>query len=451
MLDYSCFDVSQRHLIDRLYEYDETIVYATMGSGKTACYLTAASELIDAGVINRVLIVAPLKPCLHVWAGEHKKWEHLEHLKIAVATGTADARKKAIESDAAIVVINIENLVWFLDNYKTHDFDALCIDELSKFSETGNKSVKKLRHRTKAFKHRVGLTGTPVHEGFTKLFAQTLVIDGGARYGKNKRKFLELYFYPTDYNEYNWEIRPDKEADLLGKLNGLLYVMPDYTGALPTLCERHVPVSLSYDVMREYADFAKHSVLELPRGVTIAAENAAVLSGKLEQFANGFVYDEDGGAHVVHNAKIPMLLQLVRECINAREQVIVFYQYQYEKAAIINEFTYAGMSHATLDEKRGIDTFLAGGVDVLLLHPKSAGHGLNLHTGGCARIICFAPIWSNDQHKQLVGRIWRRGQSRQVTVLSLVATGTIDEVKAKKLVDKGEYDKAFKRHVNEFK
>lgn len=447
MLSYSLLDKDQLDLITRLYEYDETLVYATMGSGKTVCYLTAANELLRDGVVSRVLIVAPLKPSLHVWPKEAGNWEHLAGLKVASAVGSPAKRKAAIEGDAPVVVLNIENLPWFFDTYgRNHGFDALCIDELSKFGDSGSKSVKKLRKNCMTFKHRVGLTGTPVHEGFDKLYSQVLVLDGGARLGTSKEAFLNRYFYPTDFNRYNWELLPGGDDELLADLGDLVHSMPDY-GGRPELIEECLNVTLPEEAMADYEELMYGSAIYC-EGLEdfIVADNAAVLSGKLEQMANGFLYDTEGKAWPYHAAKEQRLIQFLSEAWD-KENMLVFYQYQYDKERITEILNRCGVSFATLDDKQGIDKFLSGDVSVLLLHPKSAGHGLNLHTGGARQILCYSPIWSNDQFQQLVGRLWRRNAKRTVYVRSIVALDTIDEAKLERIEDKGEYDSAFKRYM----
>lgn len=445
MLGYELLDSDQCALIDRIYECDEILVYATMGSGKTVCYLTAADELLRDGVVNRVLVVAPLNPCRLVWAREHEKWSHLSHLNVALAHGSPEQRKAAIESDAQIVVLNIENLVWFLDTYgKQHGFDALCIDELSKFGATGNNSVKRLRRYVSTFKHRVGLTGSPVHEGFDKLYAQVLMLDGGRRLGTSKDRFLNRFFAP-DYNGYNWTLRAGADKDILCLLSDLIHEMPDYTHTLPELVEQVVDVELPDYAMALYKQLKKDFVLEAG-GELIECDNAAVLQGKLEQVANGFIYNNEKIAYYIHDVKARVLKTLIQNM--GKTSFVLFYQFEEDKQRIKAVLDSCGVTFATTDKKDGVDAFLAGKIQSLLLHPKSAGHGLNLHTGGCHEIICYCPIWSNDQFKQLVARLWRRGQVHDVRVRTLAAVDTVDYLKLDRVDEKSDFDKAFKQHLS---
>ena len=441
MLTYEMLDKDQLQLCDRIYEHDINFIYATMGSGKTVCTLTAINSLLCDLVVNRVLIVAPLRPAKEVWASEHKKWAHLAHLRVDVACGTPKQRLAAIAGGAEIVVINIENLVWFFDTFKhAHGFDCLVIDELSKFGSSGAKCVKKLKVYTNDFTHRTGLTASPTHEGFDRLYAQTLVLDGGERFGRNKQSFLSTFFYATDYEQRNWELMHGMESLLLSYINDIFYAVPDYTHSLPPLIENHVTFSLCERVQLLYDGFAKHSVLEIG-GEQIVAENAAVLSGKLEQVTSGFVYD---GEDVLDLGSTDR--QKCFEEVRARirdNRCLIFYSLDEEKrqieTALLGNCSFIG-------DKNVIEDWNAGRIQNLVLHPKSASHGLNLASGGNT-IICYAPIWSNDAFKQLVARVWRRGQTNPVNVYSLVCTDTVDDVKVLRVESKEQYDILLRKHI----
>lgn len=454
MLKYDDLDADQLDLVNRIYEHDTTLVYATMGSGKTVCYLTALDELLTDGMFKRALIVAPLRPATEVWAHEHKEWAHLEHLYVTVAVGTPAKRKAAIESGASVVVINIENLAWFFDTYgKEHNFDMLCIDELSKFGDNSSKVVKALRKHTDTFKHRIGLTGSPVHESMEKLFAQVAVLDGGVRFGKNKQKFLENYFYPTDYEQRNWELRDNARADFFAAFDDILYAMPDYTHRLPLLKEFTNVFELSETSRRAYDKFARSYVLQVGDEVTtdedgmivddenvVIAENAAVLSGKLEQLTSGFVYDGDDCIEL-SSERLNAFSELRADIL--RQRCLIFYTFDEERKQI--ERALMG-NFSTLKDKNAIADWNAGKIDNLLMHPKSAGHGLNLARGGHT-IICYSPIWSNDMFKQLIGRLWRRGQTMPVEVYTLRCRDSVDEIKALRIEDKEVNDKLLREHI----
>lgn len=441
MLNYDDLKEEQLKLIDRLYEHDITLVYATMGSGKTVCSLTALSELIADGVLGRVLVVAPLKPAKEVWSGEHELWGHLKGLDVALAIGTPDKRKKAILSSAPIVVINLENLVWFCDEFKgKHNFDGLILDELSKFKDNGAKVVKKMRYRTHDFKWKVGLTGSPVHENYTGLFAQALVLDGGKTYGTNKEKFLRKYFFPTDYECRNWEVREDQRKPLLDAIKPLWYTVPDYTHEIPPVIEKVSRFHMLGNTKKLYDTFKRDSVIEV-NGQTIVADNSAVLSGKLEQIPSGFLYDgefvedlEDGRRRY-HFAGL-------RQQIN--KPCLVFYTFEEEKLQIMERLK---GDFVTMDTPNAVELWNKGKVNNFLLHPKSASHGLNLAKGG-HNIICYSPIWSNDMFKQLVARLWRRGQTEQVVCWIIVCEESIDELKLQRVDDKQEHDRLLNEYLS---
>lgn len=444
MLTYNDLDQDQLDVITRIYEHDVNFIYAGMGAGKTVCTLTAVDELLKDGEITRALIVAPLRPAREVWACEHKKWAHLEHLDVAVACGTPAQRLKAInESDAPIVVINIENLVWFLEAFKrTHNFDCLVIDELSKFGSNSSRSVKKLRVYTDTFKHRTGLTASPVHESFERLFAQTLVLDGGARFGRNKEKFLMAYFYPTDYERRNWKLLPHRKEALLNKIDDILYAMPDYTHTLPPLNEHHSRFDLHDDTKAIYAKMSADNVVYLD-GIEILAENEAVLQGKLEQFTSGFVYvDENTVCDLSAHKERQACFKFQRAAMHERN-CLIFYLFEEEKQQIIDAL---GDDYSLITDADAVRDWNAGKIRNLVLHPRSASHGLNLARGGHT-IICYSPIWSNDMFKQLIARLWRRGQKHAVDVFTLVCNDSVDLIKLDRLEEKEENDVELNSHI----
>ena len=444
MLNKSNLSNGQNDLVTRLYETDCTLVYASMGAGKSVATLTAIQELINDGELKKVLIVAPLKVCTEVWSAEHLKWHHLWGLRINIAVGSPVKRKRALESDCDICVINIENLAWFCDEYKgDHTFDGLVLDELSKFKDNGAKVVKKLRYRVQDFTWRVGLTGTPVHEGFDCLFSQMLVLDGGVRLGKNKQKFLLAHFYATDWEQRNWELRTGEEKKLLARIADVLYAMPDYTSELPELVEKRIDFRLGLLAQLDYNDFKKHSVYTCADGWPIIADNAAVLSGKLEQFASGFLYcdDVDGGVEHLHTARLDALRVYLSMDENVDENILIFYNFTEDKNRIISHL---GRS-AVLLSPDAINDWNDGKIKYLLAHSKSAGHGLNLQHGGC-RVLWYTPQWSNDVFKQSNARLWRRGQVNKVIVTTLVAVDTVNELTVDRIADKDDYDILFKQH-----
>jgi len=444
MLNYSQIDTDQLALIDRIYEHDTNFIYAGMGAGKTVCALTAVSELLRDGEVSRVLIVAPLRPAREVWSQEHKKWRHLSALDVAVACGTPKQRLAAINSNAPIVVINIENLVWFFNAFKrAHNFDCLVIDELSKFGDNSAKSVKKLRTYTDSFKHCTGLTASPTHEGFDRLFAQVAVLDGGARFGRSKANFLSDYFWATDYEQRNWELRPNMQKRIMAKIADIFYAMPDYTHTLPPLHEHVETFELDDETRAHYDEFKRHSVITIDE-LDIVAENMAVQSGKLEQITSSFVYcDED-----VITLSDTLARKNAFASLRAREganRALIFYSFEEEKAQIISALR---GNYRLITDANAVDDWNNGKVQNLVLHPKSASHGLNLAQGGHT-VICYSPIWSNDAFKQLIARVWRRGQAHEVNVYTLVCLDSVDLIKSDRIEGKEEYDRLLNAYLKE--
>lgn len=442
MLNYKDLKPDQLTAIDYAFEHDVTYMVATMGTGKSIITLTAVDDLLEDETLTRVLIVAPLKVCNDVWRTEHEKWGHTTHMDIEYALGSTAKRKAAIESGAEIVVINIDNLVWFLNEYPAHNFDGIVIDEISKFKDNGTKLVKKLRKAIKRFKWVLAMTGTPVAESFTGLYAQMLCIDGGATFGKNHEKFLREYFYPVDFDEHDWQLKDGSEELIINKMADCLHVVPSYTHELPALHEMVIGFDMSVVAFDWYKKFARDAVTEID-GVEIVADNAAVLSGKLNQFASGFLYTDEGTApKVTYIERVAKLNTLMRSVPRA----IITYWYKAELESIRELFDCKGVNYITMDHPDAIGIWNRREVDYLLLQPASASHGINLAAGGCDMIF-FAPIWSNDQTKQVIARIWRRGQTEPCTVYTLCCNKTIDMLKLQKIEDKEEFDILFNAHI----
>jgi hypothetical protein len=402
-----------------------------MGAGKTVCALTAASELLCDGVCSRILVVAPLKVCNKVWRQEHLKWSHLEHLNVGIATGSEANRKAAIESDAEIVVINFENLKWLFKHYKKNNFDGLIVDELSKLKASGGSNFKALRPQRKKMKWAVGMTGTPVSENWLGLYGQMLIVDGGAALGTRKDKYLGQYFYPTDYNQYNWELRDGSAEQIADVIRDVVHVMPDYRGELKPKEHIRITVALPETVRDIYNTLRDDFCID-----EIEAPNAAVLTGKLQQVAAGFLYREDQPALELHTAKLEALAAWV-----GKEPLMVCYWFKHELAALQAQYPEA----MTLDEKGAVEEWNAGRLNMLLVHPRSGGHGLNLAPGG-ALIVWLSPTWSRDLFEQTNARLWRRGQTKVVRVVELLCFDTVDDVVAARVESKADYHTLLLEH-----
>lgn len=431
----------QQDAITRLYECDRTFLIAKMGSGKTIICLSAIEELLQKAYINRVLIIAPKKVCESVWMDEIKRWSHVQHLTATLATGKPKDRVKAVTERSDLLIINYENVIWFLDTFPgLAGCDGLILDELSKLKASGGAVFKKLRYRIKDFGWRVGLTGTPVSEDYVGLYGQMLMIDGGAALGTSKERYLRAYFYAEDFNGYKWALRVNAAEQIAERINDTVYVLPDYRDELPAIEYWDEVIDLPSNAQRMYNAMKKDLLLSFEDGSQITSANAAVLTAKLQQIANGFVYDTDTRETVnVHNAKIDMLKQIVSE---SNGPVLIAYWYEEDRKRIAKLF---GCPVVLTPDV--INKWNKGCLNVLAMHPKSAGHGLNLANGG-STLIWYGPVWSRDLHEQTIARLWRKGQKNRVRVHTLVAANTVDEVIIERLITKSKFDKLLMEHLN---
>lgn len=432
----------QESAIDRLFNFDATLLVAGMGFGKTIVTLTAVQELLADGVIKRVLVVAPLEVCKTVWREEAAKWSHTSGLNIGAAIGSEKERLHALNGGDQVVLINFENLVWLCKQTTVNffGFDALVVDELSKLKSSGGEGFKKLRSKLKFFNWRVGLTGTPVSEDFIGLYGQCLVLDGGARLGTRRDKFMETYFYPTDFMRYNWALKDASGATLLNAVRGLIYVTDDvgYKASLPPIHHHLVTVELPNDARMLYEAMRIDMMVE---GVT--ADNAAVLVGKLAQLANGFLYLDGGDApKFVHDAK---LLECKRLVAGASGNVIIAAWFKEDFARLREAFPSA-VAFKDGDSLTNIERWNRGEIPVLLIQPRSAGHGVQLQFGG-STLVWYSPVWSRDLTEQTEARIWRRGQGKPVDVYTVCAGGTIDVEIASRVEGKAGFKRLLEAHM----
>lgn len=424
MLGYEDLKTAQTDAITRLYETDETFLYAPMGAGKTIVGLTALSYLIADGVLKRPLIIASKKICDNVWRQEAKKWAHTKHLHIVMldADNLVSRVEETANDENGIFLCGNDNVVKLFKQPKA-SFDGLLIDELSLYGEPGGARFKALRRERKKFAWVCGMTGTPVHEAWTKLYAQCLLVDQGARLGRNKEKFLRRFFYPTDYQQRKWALLPLAEGDLMRAIGGLIYSMPDYRHELPELIETDIEIDLSAMERKVYDDMAGEMLVNIGDDVTLAETTASML-GKLHQISQGFLYNETGDPIWLETIETPSKLKALEELLNTHkglnEPVVVLYWFRAERECLKR------LNVEFVEDAGAVERWNAGRVPVLALHPASAAHGLNLAAGG-AHMIFLSQIWSNDRYSQAVARLWRQGQTKPVTVTHIIARDTIDE------------------------
>lgn len=403
------------------------MVRLPMGFGKTICTLTAAVELIKAGELRRVLVLAPLRVCDLTWAKEPEKWSHID-LDVRMGTGSAHAATAALNSGAPIVVINYDvakDALNACDRLVRDEFDGLVLDEITKLKTPGGAWHKAVNKYAKTFKWRVGLTGTLAEEGLEHLYGMYRLIDLGKAFGRRKDAFLRQYFYPTDYQNRNWAPFEGTSEKLARLVEGYtLDVTADDQGRPPLVVET-VPVPIPDTARLVYAEMAEEMVVELD-GEEITAKNAAVKSGKLQQIANGFLYDGDDVVYL-HDAKTPVVKELAGRHPGG---ALIAYQYEEDLHRLQKLFPGApviGKGATREAAQAAVDAWNAGDVDVLLMHPMSGGHGLNMQYGG-STLIFYGPLWSRDQHDQIIARLWRRGQkAKEVRVYLVAAERTVED------------------------
>ncbi|MFO0202869.1 MAG: SNF2-related protein [Alphaproteobacteria bacterium] len=403
----------QEQAADFLYEHDRAMILAPVGAGKTAITLTAMDEF-PTGDAVRFLVVAPLRVATSVWPVEAAKWA--PSLKVRVAVGTPAQRIDALyDSDADVVIINYENLQW-LGDHALNDFTGVVFDELTRLKNPSGKRFKAMEKIVMAIEIRWGLTGSFTSNGLEDVFGQAKIIDQSLL-GRTKGAFMQQHFFQYNRGTHvEWEAMPGALQRVMQKIKPATYLLEpgQYKDTLPPLHTVEVPLQME---MREYDAMRKNFVLEFPDETAIA-QNAAVVTQKLQQLASGFVYTGTQ-ERWLSTHKLDALTDLLAE--NQRAPTIVWYQYVAEREALQRAFPKA----VDVKAAGAIDDWNAGKIEVLLAHPASAGHGLNLQHGGC-RMVWLTLPWSLELYEQAVGRLHRSGQAHDVWCYVLLTHGTID-------------------------
>jgi SNF2 family DNA or RNA helicase len=413
----------QKYAIDYIKTHPVTALFLDMGLGKTVTTLTAIRDLMyDSFEIKHVLVVAPLRVARDTWPEEIRKWDHLKELTFSVVVGTVAERRRALQQEADIYIVNRENLAWLYQNSRL-DFDMVVLDELSSFKNAQSKRFKAMKAMRPKVKRIVGLTGTPSGNGLMDLWAEFRLLDMGERLGKYISQYRNLYFTPDKRNGmvvFSYKPLPGAEAVIYHQIADITVSMKaaDYL-KMPELVSVAKEVTLSEKERKRYDELKKSLVLELPGGEVTAA-NAASLTLKLSQMANGAIYTDDKKVVNIHDRKLDALEDLV-ESANG-QPVLVAYWFKHDKDRIQKR-----MEARELKEPQDFADWNAGKIPVALIHPASAGHGLNLQQGGSI-LIWFGLTWSLELYKQTNARLWRQGQqSCTVIIQHIVAKGTIDE------------------------
>lgn len=414
----------QSYATNFILEHPIAAVFLEMGLGKSVITLTAIFDLcLDSFEIGKVLVIAPLRVARDTWPAEINKWEHLKGLRFSVVIGTEQERLSALREPASVYLINRENVDWLVNKSDVpFTFDMLVIDELSSFKSYGAKRFKSLLKVRPRAKRIVGLTGTPSSNGLMDLWAEFRILDMGKRLGRYITHYRNSFFTPDKRNQqivFSYKPLPGAEDAIYRLISDITISMKSVDFLkMPECVINEVPVYLSEKEQEVYNSFREDMVLALANE-EIDAMNAAVLSGKLLQMANGAIYDEDKTVHFIHNRKLDALEDLI-EGANGKP-VLIAYWYNHDLERIKAKFNVR-----EIKTSKDIMDWNSGDIIVAVIHPASAGHGLNLQSGG-STIIWFGLTWSLELYQQTNARLWRQGQNETVVIHHIITKGTIDE------------------------
>lgn len=449
MLTESNLHNYQKACVEHIITHPFCGVFLDMGLGKTVSTLTAINYLMnDYCEINSVLVIAPKRVAESVWQEEAEKWAHLQHLRFSKIIGTQKQRIAAImETKADIYIISRDNVAWLCALYggSKLPFDMIVVDELSSFKSYKSVRFKALRGARPYLKRLVGLTGTPAPNGLIDLWPQIYLMDRGDRLEKTISRYREKYFRPGQTNGhvvYSYNLMSDSEQLIHKKIEDICISMKadDYL-EMPMRTDNYIKLRMPDDIKKQYDDFEKNKILDLLNTVETVEEededgnvtlvqkpvevnvvNAAALSNKLLQFANGAVYDEDKNVFPIHNIKLDALKEIVEN--SNGQSILVAWTYQFDKDRILEYLK--SYKPRELKTNKDIEDWNAGRIQVMLAHPASAGHGLNLQAGGNI-IVWFGQTWSLELYQQFNARLYRQGQQKGVIIHHLIMKGTHDE------------------------
>lgn len=434
----------QNYCVRFIEEHPEALLILEMGLGKTVISLTAIEDLMyNSFEVNKTLVIAPLRVARDVWPQEKDLWSHTRHLRMSVMIGSCRERVRALKTDADVYVINRENIRWLVDYLERHHtpwpFDCVVVDEISSFKNYKSQRYKALRKARPFIKRIWGLTGTPASNGLLDLFGEVAIIDQGKRLGRFIGRYREAYFRPGSQNPYtgvvyNYVPLPGAEEAIYKKIGDISVSMKakDFLPDLPKCLTVNHTVEMSPDEKDLYEELKKELVLTID-GKEVDAANAAVLSGRLLEMANGAVYNENHEVIRIHNKKLEMLGDLIEEAVG--QNVLIAYWYQHDRSEIIEYLKEKGYTVRDLKSSEDVADWNAGKIPIALISPASAGHGLNLQHGGHI-LIWFSLCWSLEMRQQTDARLNRQGQTEVVTIHNIVTKDTIDEDVLKALEDK---------------
>lgn len=419
----------QKRAIDFILTHPWAAVILDMGLGKTAITLSAieclAFDLFD---IHKVLVVAPLRVARNTWTDEAEKWDHLRGLKLSVAVGSENERVAALNREADIYVINRENVQWLAENHLLpKGCDMLVVDELSSFKNGSSKRFRAIMKLRPFFKRVVGLTGTPTGNGLMDLWAEFKLLDMGERLGKFIGQYRTSFFRPDKTNGhivYSYKPLPGAEDAIYERIKDMTISMKAAEHlTMPRLISNTYPVELSEIEMKKYEKLKKDMVFSMGED-EITAASAGVLAGKLSQMANGAIYDDNGGIKEIHERKLDALEDNIAAALG--RPLLVAYWFKHDLLRIEKRLTERGIPFEELNTDESIRKWNKKEIPVALIHPASAGHGLNLQQGGNI-LIWFGLTWSLELYQQTNARLWRQGQPENFVVIQhIIAKHTID-------------------------
>ena len=415
----------QRYAAEFIITHPISVLLLDMGLGKTSITLTAINDLLfDRFEVHKVLVVAPLRVARDTWSAEIEKWEHLKNLRYSVVVGTAQERISALSTPADIYIINRENIQWLVEESGLPlDYDMVVIDELSSFKNHQSKRFKAFMKVRPKLNRIVGLTGTPASNGLMDLFAEFKLLDMGERLGRLIGQYRNDYFQPDKRNGmviYSYKPLPNAERQIYDKISDITISMKatDHL-KMPELVTTEYMVRLSEKEKEKYDRLKKELVLSTEDN-EVTAVNAASLSNKLSQMANGAVYSDDESVIQIHDRKLDALEDII-ESMNGKP-LLVAYWFKHDLERIRKRFEIR-----EIKSSEDISDWNSGKIPVVLIHPASAGHGLNLQSGG-STLVWFGLTWSLELYQQTNARLWRQGQTADTVVIQhIIAKGTIDE------------------------
>lgn len=447
----------QHKIIDRIYEFNATLVVVGMGGGKTASGLTAVTSLIDDAHVRGCLVLAPKRVTQLVWPKEPEEWEHLAGMPVVPVIGTAAERAQLLRQDAEVWVVSLDNLTWLLEELETFPkdhpiFDMIMVDEISRFKNPRSKRLKALRKfaekREDRWPIRVGLSGTPRPNGYEDLWGPLTFLTRAKIWGTSFDKWRKQRFYPEDYNGYKWLIKPDWEEKTRAEAARFTVTLGGKDLAdIPRV--QPVPhwIELPPGERANYKQMERKLLAPLKDGKKVLAANQAVAVGKLAQMVQGFIYDEDGTTHYINKAKLDVLADL-KEAAGGEAMMIAygFTEDLNRLKMVYPDLHWFGQGTTDKMAAENERAWNAGELDELALHPASAGHGLNLQFGG-SQIVWYCMTFSAELYDQTIHRFARPGQLKPCFSHLILVRDTVDEIKYSRVIEKMTEQDAFKAYL----